>query len=105
MSLDIPEPIYDKNGKLKNEKEVKDKLKKILPVIMSLWVANIAITNDNSSKVMINTNTYINAFKSTLKLPKTNYYLNNKIVATNCNALHIIGVDSTIIVEATCAYL
>ena len=71
MSLDIPEPIYDKNGKLKNEKEVKDKLKKILPVIMSLWVANIAITNDNSSKVMINTNTYINAFKSTLKLSKT----------------------------------
>src|SRR5574344_605355 len=71
MNLDIPKPIYDSKGNLKNKQEVESKLKKILPVIMSLWVANITITNNNSSKVMINTNLYINAFKKDINMVKT----------------------------------
>ncbi len=44
MNLDIPKPIYDKNGNLKNEKEVKNKLKKLLPILVATWSANIAVT-------------------------------------------------------------
>lgn len=71
LELDIPEPKYDKKGNLKNEKEIKNKLKLLLPVFLVLWTRNITITEDKSVETMIITNTFINTLKKANKLPKT----------------------------------
>jgi len=72
-SLDLPiaKPKYDKNGELTNEKEVKQSLKLILPILIVLWESNIAITTARSVAVMNSTNLYFNIVKSGLKVPKT----------------------------------
>lgn len=72
-SLDLPiaEPKYDKNGELTNEKEVRNSLKLVLPILLTLWAGNIAITTTKSIKIMTNTNLYFNTVKKGLKTPKT----------------------------------
>lgn len=72
-SLDLPiaEPKYDKNGELTNEKEVRNSLKLVLPILLTLWAGNIAITTTKSIKIMANTNLYFNTAKNGLKTPKT----------------------------------
>lgn len=70
LDLPIEKPKYDKNGNLTNEKEVKNSLKKILPILILLWSINLAITEDKSIKTMNNTNIYINSLKTASKLGK-----------------------------------
>lgn len=70
LNLPIEKPKYDKNGNLINEKSVKNSLKKILPILLVLWSANLAITENKSKKVMTNTNSYINSLKIASKLGK-----------------------------------
>lgn len=71
LALNIPKPVYDKEGNLKNEKEIKSKIKKYLPTLLTLWAVNIAITERNSIKTMTNTNLYINTLKKAIKKQKT----------------------------------
>lgn len=71
LNLPIAEPKYNKNGELTNEKEVKNSLKLILPLLLTLWGRNIAITRSRSIKTMTYTNIYYNAVKTALKKPKT----------------------------------
>lgn len=71
LNLPVVEPKYNKNGELKNEKEVKKSLKLILPILLALWTSNIAISTNKSVKIMTNTNIYYNVVKKGLKTPKT----------------------------------
>lgn len=71
LALDIPKPKYDKEGNLENEKEIKSKIKKYLPILLTLWTVNLAITERNSTKAMTNTNLYVNTLKKAIKKPKT----------------------------------
>ena len=70
LDLPIEKPKYDKNGNLTNEKSVKKSLKKILPILLVLWSANLAVAENKSKKVMTNTNLYINSLKTASKLGK-----------------------------------
>ena len=70
LDLPIEKPKYDKDGNLTNEKSVKKSLKKILPILLVLWSANLAIAENKSKKVMTNTNSYINTLKTASKLGK-----------------------------------
>lgn len=70
LDLPIEKPKYDKNGNLINEKSVKNSLKKILPILLVLWGANLDITENKSIEVMNNTNLYINSLKTASKLGK-----------------------------------
>lgn len=66
LDLNIARPKYNKNGELTNEKEVKNSLKLVLPILLVLWEQNIAITTANSIKIMNNTNLYFNGVKKRL---------------------------------------
>ena len=57
ISLKIPAPKYDKNGKLKNAKEIKEALKKLKPELEKVWDNNLDII-DKYSKMTL-TNNYI----------------------------------------------
>jgi hypothetical protein len=54
LSLKIPAPIYDKQGRLRNIKEVKNALKKIQPQIQDLWNDNLNIIDKYSKTTMTN---------------------------------------------------
>ena len=57
ISLKIPAPKYDKNGKLKNAKEIKEALKKLKPELDKVWDNNLDIIDKYSKMTM--TNNYI----------------------------------------------
>lgn len=57
ISLKIPAPKYDKNGKLKNAKEIKEALKELRPKLEEVWDNNLEIINKYSEMTL--TNNYI----------------------------------------------
>jgi hypothetical protein len=61
----LPEitPKYDKEGKIINEKEVKEQLKEIFVVIGILWASNLAIQTLYSTKVISNTLNFYDSVK------------------------------------------
>ena len=71
LDLPIVKPVYKKDGSLKNEKEVKSSLKRLLPLLTTLWTTNLVITEDKSVKTMIYTNTLINTLKKASNNKKT----------------------------------
>lgn len=66
--LDLPEinPIYDSEGNIKNEKEIKAQLKKILAIVTILWLTNSTIIDNSSIKTTTYTFSYYNALKQNL---------------------------------------
>lgn len=70
LNLDITKPKYDKEGNWLNEKEVKNSLKLILPILYLLWQRNMAITTAKSIKIMTYTNIYFNTLKKAKNLSK-----------------------------------
>lgn len=70
IDLPIVEPVY-KNDKLTNEKEVRESLKKVLPILLILWQRNNDSITKFSVKTMSSTRTYYNVVRIGLKVPKT----------------------------------
>lgn len=71
LNVPIPKPIYDKNGEWKNEKEVKSKLKKILPILLALWWRNKAIIEDKSKNTIRNNLLFYSLLKVKTGVSKT----------------------------------
>lgn len=67
LDLDLAIPLYDKNGIIKNKKEVDKSLKKAVSIITTLWLANYLISKKSNKDTMVGVNIYVN----TLKTPKT----------------------------------
>lgn len=67
LKLPVINPIYDKNGNLKNEKEIKEKLKLFIIIISALWLANITILDKHSKNTIINTYAFYNALKKEIR--------------------------------------
>ena len=71
VDLPIVEPKYDSEGNIKNQKEVDNSLKKILPIALTIWSLSYTVIKDKCIKTMIYTNNFVNSLKKAKKLSKT----------------------------------
>lgn len=71
LNLDIPEPKYDKEGKLLNEKQVKNALKSILAILVVLWNKNNKIIERATKTIIQNNLLYYSQKKLEKKIVKT----------------------------------
>lgn len=71
VDLPIVEPKYDDDGNIKNQKEVDNSLKKVLPIALSIWSLSYAVIKDKCIKTMVYTNNFVNSLKKAKKLQKT----------------------------------
>lgn len=71
VDLPIVEPKYDDEGNIKNQKEVDESLKKVLPIALAIWSLSYAVIKDKCTQTMIYTNTFINGLKKAKNLSKT----------------------------------
>ena len=71
VDLPIVEPKYDDEGNIKNQKEVDNSLKKVLPLALTIWGLSYTVIKSKCTETMIYTNTFINSLKKAKKLSKT----------------------------------
>lgn len=71
VDLPIVEPKYDDDGNIKNQKEVDNSLKKVLPIALAIWSLSYAVIKSKCTETMIYTNTFINSLKKSKNLSKT----------------------------------
>ena len=71
VDLPIVEPKYDDDGNIKNQKEVDNSLKKILPIALTIWSLSYTVIKDKSTETMIYTNIFINGLKKAKNISKT----------------------------------
>ena len=72
LNIPVIEPKYDKNNKLQNEKEIKQKLKLFAKIISALWLTNYAISSKTNKNILSNTFAYYNALKTNVGAFKIN---------------------------------
>ena len=71
VDLPIVEPKYDSEGNIKNQKEVDNSLKKVLPLALTIWNLSYTVIKDKCTQAMIYTNNFVNSLKKAKKLSKT----------------------------------
>jgi hypothetical protein len=62
LDLPIVYPVYS-NGKVQNEKQIKENFKKILTVITALWIANLSFVENASKNVISESYAFYNLVK------------------------------------------
>lgn len=66
LKLNIPSPEYNNDGDWINEKEVKKKLKLVLPILLALWIRNNKIITKSSKATISNNFIYYNVIKKNM---------------------------------------